>query len=59
MCSTLHVFNLLGAKCLLEYGTVNIPYSRLENEISFHNAKIMSCMARLGGYQNSGMTESN
>lgn len=25
------VFNLLGAKCLLEYGTVNIPYSCLEN----------------------------
>lgn len=25
------VFNLLGAKCLLEYGTINIPYSHLEN----------------------------
>lgn len=33
MCSILQVFNLLGAKCLLEYGTVNIPYSRLKNEI--------------------------
>lgn len=34
------VFNLLEAKCLLEYGTVNIPYSCLENEIPFSQHKV-------------------
>lgn len=35
------------------------PTVALKIKYPFHNTKIMSYMAISGGYQNSGMTESN
>lgn len=53
------VFNLLGAKCLLEHSTANIPYSHLENEIPLSQHKNNELYGKIRWYQNSRMTESN